>query len=98
MASARPDPVFTQRVAAVLIERVGQQDGRKRVAQLAQHCRVRLDRNDFSTRRDQGSGQLACASTEVENSQSRRRLERPTDGARRVVRAMLCIRDCRSAE
>jgi len=66
-------------------------DSRHRVAQLDQHRRVGLDRNDVGTQRDQLAG--ACA--EVKHPSARRGFQTPTHRSQRVVRAVLGIFDRR---
>ncbi|GAA3030100.1 hypothetical protein GCM10020000_03440 [Streptomyces olivoverticillatus] len=73
-------------------------DSRQRAAQLGQHRRVGLDRDDVGTQRDQRGGQLAGAGTEVEHARAGRGLKRPAHRSLRVVRTVLGVCGRRCAE
>ena len=64
---------------------------RKGAAQLGQHRRIGLDRDDFGTQRDQRGGQLAGSGAEVEHSRAGRGLGRPARRGLGVVRPVLSV-------
>ena len=73
-------------------------DSRERAAQLGQHRRIGLDRDDLGAQRVQHGGQLAGSGAEVEHSRAGRGLQRPAHRGLRVVRAVLGVCGRRCAE
>lgn len=56
-------------------------DSRQRAAQLDQHRRIGLDRNDVGAQRDQRAGQLAGSGAKAKHTPARRGLQRQRTAA-----------------